>query len=75
MHVNASRVTPNEFVKIWQKSRSRKEVAVKLGMTTDAVLARAKRYHHAGVNLKKLDDWNPEPLEPNYQYDDLPISA
>ena len=41
-----------EFIRIWQESKSVKEVAETLGQTIEAVLSRATRYRSKNVRLQ-----------------------
>lgn len=47
-------VTPETFVSTWQTSETRKEVAEKLHMQYNAVIARERSYRKSGVPLKEL---------------------
>lgn len=48
------RVSPNEFVKLWQKANSPAELAEKLGVSAIRVSSRASAYRKEGVPLKKF---------------------
>lgn len=51
----APRVTPERFVVAWRSSRSIAEAAAALGMTPNAVRARASRYRRLhGVRLAHM---------------------
>jgi len=47
-------VTPEDFVRAWQSSKSLAEVAEKTGMRTESVRARGFRFRKKGVPLKSL---------------------
>ncbi len=53
-------MTPEEFVKIWQSSKSREEVIRRTRLTGTACSSRAKRYRiklaEYGVTLKRFKD-------------------
>jgi hypothetical protein len=49
-------VSPEDFVKVWQKANSRKEVATALGMKYNAVVSREKTYRKAGIPLKEINN-------------------
>ena len=59
-----SPITPYQFIKAWQESRTADEVAIQLGMTVQQVLQRAYNYRAKGVTLKshtvggKRYDWS-----------------
>jgi len=46
-------VSAEEFVKVWEISESRKEVAEKLNITVKQASQRASEYRRKGVNLKR----------------------
>ena len=46
--------TPEEFVRIWQSSRSAAIAAKRLGMKRSAASVRASNYRKKGVNLKRF---------------------
>tara|TARA_R110000824_G_scaffold71096_2_gene182217 strand:- start:1597 stop:1839 length:243 start_codon:yes stop_codon:yes gene_type:complete len=48
------RVDIVEFVKAWQASESRQQVANKLGVTYGAIASREKNLRKYGVNLKEM---------------------
>ena len=48
-----TRVTPEEFVRVWQTGQTVGEVATKLGITKRAACQRAMYYRKKGVPLKK----------------------
>jgi len=50
----AKRSTASEFVRLWQSSDSRREVAQGLGVTYGSVVSREKTLRKAGVNLKEM---------------------
>ena len=50
-----NRVWPRQFIKVWQSSSTRREVAKRLGMTAGAVRQREKRYRANGIPLKELE--------------------
>lgn len=62
-------VSPEQFVQTWQESNSAQEVADKLGMPKNIVLARSAVYRKAradgtpGVPLKKMPRNNPRKLD------------
>src|SRR5687768_7634734 len=62
-------VSPEQFVKVWQESNSAQEVADKLGMPKNIVLARSAVYRKnrgdgsPGVPLKKMERKNPRKLD------------
>lgn len=62
-------VSPEEFVKVWQTSNSAAEVAEKLKMPKNIVLARSAVYRKSrkdgspGINLKKMPRANPRKLD------------
>jgi len=45
-------VTPEEFIKVWQTSSSREEVAERTGMSLTAISSRAWLYRKNGIKLK-----------------------
>lgn len=45
------RVTPEEFVRTWQRASSVREVAAKLGMRPGTAIERARAYRSVGVPL------------------------
>lgn len=47
-------VSPEEFIKVWQTTATRKEVAEKLKMNANACSQRAANYRNQGIRLKKL---------------------
>ena len=49
------RVAAVDFVKTWQSSESRQEVADKLGVTYGGVASREKTLRKAGVNIKTME--------------------
>ncbi len=49
------RVAAVDFVKTWQSSESRQEVADKLGVTYGSVASREKTLRKAGVNIKTME--------------------
>ena len=49
------RVAAVDFVKTWQASESRQEVADKLGVTYGSVASREKTLRKAGVNIKTME--------------------
>ena len=49
------RVAAGDFVKTWQSSESRQEVADKLGVTYGSVASREKTLRKAGVNIKTME--------------------
>lgn len=51
------------FVKTWQESSSAAEVAEKLDMPKNIVLARKAVYANKGVNLKKMERKSPRKLD------------
>ena len=50
----AKRSTAAEFVRLWQASDSRREVAESLGVTYGSIVSREKTLRKAGVNLKEM---------------------
>ena len=52
--VKAKRSTAAEFVRLWQESDSRREVAQSLGVTYGSIVSREKTLRKAGVNLKEM---------------------
>jgi hypothetical protein len=62
-------VSPEVFVKTWQESESAGEVAKKLGMPKNIVLARSAVYRKPrkdgspGIPLKKMERKNPRKLD------------
>ncbi len=62
-------VTPAQFVETWEASNSAAEVAAKLGMPKNIVLARSAVYRKnradgsAGIPLKKMPRVNPRRLD------------
>jgi hypothetical protein len=57
-----SKVSPKEFIKVWQTSHSLDEVIAKIGVDKKVVRSRAIYYREKGVPLKKLvgpykNDW------------------
>ncbi len=59
-HYNVSDVT---FCETWQGSASAQEVADKLGMPKNIVLARSAVYRNKGVELKTMKRLNPRKLD------------
>ncbi len=53
-------LSDTEFVKIWQHSTSRHDVAKKCAMTGAAVGMRAAKLRNIGVNLKKFPSGRPK---------------
>jgi hypothetical protein len=51
--VQPPRVTPRQFIKVWQESDSVREVATKLRIKKNACRVRAHRYRKLGVPLKE----------------------
>jgi len=49
------RSTASEFVRLWQASDSRREVAQSLGVTYGSIVSREKTLRKAGVNLKAME--------------------
>ena len=47
-------ITPEEFVTVWNSSRTAQEAATTLGMPKAIAQARASKYRKAGVNLKRM---------------------
>lgn len=58
-------ITDVEFVNTWQGSASAGEVATKLNMPKNIVLARSAVYRKRGVHLKKMERKNPRKLDVN----------
>jgi hypothetical protein len=58
-----SRISAEEFVRIWQTSASRKEVMEKTGQPKNTVAGRAARYRKRGVPLKNFWDCTPQNWE------------
>ena len=61
--VEPERVTPREFIEVWQSSSSIAEVSKKTGIRKKAVHVRAYRYRQVGIPLKvfppvELPDWD-----------------
>jgi hypothetical protein len=52
---NVSKVSAEEFVKIWQAAETLEEVAEKCGQTVVSCTSRAIRYRKLGVLLKKFE--------------------
>jgi hypothetical protein len=52
-------VSDKEFCKTWEESNSAQEVADKLGMPKNIVLARSAVYRNGGVDLKVMPRVNP----------------
>ena len=48
------KVSPEQFVKIWMDSTSRKEVSERTGLTLKTVIRYGWTYRQNGVELKKL---------------------
>ena len=55
-------VTDAQFCETWTQSKSADEVATKLGMPKNIVLARSALYRKRGVELKKMERKNPRKL-------------
>ncbi len=55
-----SKITPEQFVKTWQASKSAAEVAEKLGMPYTAVWNRVSHYRAKGIKLKKMSSRRPK---------------
>lgn len=47
-------ISPEQFVRTWQTSKTIAEVGEKLGMPKPIVYARAHKYRREGVKLKKM---------------------
>jgi hypothetical protein len=47
-------VTPEEFVRVWESSKSAREAAERLKMPKPIVLARASSYRKLGINMKAM---------------------
>jgi len=47
-------LSPEEFVRVWQKASSVQEVATHFGCSRGAVAQRATNYRKQGVKLKKM---------------------
>lgn len=60
---NSYRVSPADFVKVWQESGSAQEVADKLGVPKHIVLARSAQYRKNNIPLKKMPRINPRKLD------------
>jgi hypothetical protein len=56
-------VSPEDFVRAWQSSKTAQEVAAKLAMPKPLVHARASNYRRIGVRLKLLGRGNPKRLD------------
>jgi hypothetical protein len=56
-------VTPEQFIRAWEKARSAQEVADELGMPKAIVLARASTYRADGIKLKKMKRGNRKSLD------------
>jgi hypothetical protein len=56
-------VSPDEFVAAWTDSATTAEVAKRLAMPRQVVLARASAYRRRGVRLKPLKRLNPRRLD------------
>jgi hypothetical protein len=56
-------VTDEQFVKAWSESNSAQEVADKLGMPKNIVLARSATWRNRGVKLKRMERKNPRRLD------------
>tara|TARA_R110000751_G_scaffold154747_1_gene259887 strand:+ start:162 stop:446 length:285 start_codon:yes stop_codon:yes gene_type:complete len=52
--VKVKRSSASEFVRLWQSSDSRREVAQGLGVTYGSIVSREKTLRKAGVNLKEM---------------------
>jgi len=48
------KVSPKQFIEVWQRAKSVKEVSEKTGMKVSAASARAWHYRLKGVNLKRF---------------------
>ncbi len=53
MNTPEKRVTPEDFIRIWQTSNSTKEVSEKVGIDRSAVRVRVDFYRKRGIPLKK----------------------
>tara|TARA_R100000008_G_scaffold67928_1_gene45058 strand:+ start:4918 stop:5139 length:222 start_codon:yes stop_codon:yes gene_type:complete len=56
------KVSPKQFIEVWQRAKSLEEVAKRTGMLLSACSARASHYRLKGVNLKRFSrrpttDW------------------
>ena len=51
---NTKKLTPEEFVKVWQTSESIREVCDKTGLTNGGANSRALLYRKNGVPLKRF---------------------
>jgi len=49
------RIWAREFIRVWQSSSTRREVAEKLRMSSDNVRQRVKRYRRNGIPLKEME--------------------
>ncbi len=47
-------VTPEDFIRAWQKAENVKDVCLKLKVSRGAVLERARSYRSLGISLKEL---------------------
>lgn len=47
-------VSDKDFVRIWQKSHSTKDVVSQTGMNYNAVLSRVRSYRKLGIPLKEM---------------------
>lgn len=52
-----TKVTPLEFVRVWETSQCLDDVANKLGLPKQLVSSRAMRFRKAGVKLKRINKW------------------
>lgn len=57
------KISPEEFVKIWQTSNYKAEVCNRTGMRDGAVNSRAALYRHMGVPLKKFQQASRKKLD------------
>ena len=51
-----SYISPEEFVKIWQKAKNIKEITDKTGLKVSTVASRAVHYRNIGISLKKFKE-------------------
>lgn len=58
-------VSDRQFCQTWQESNSAQEVADKLQMPKNIVLARSAVYRNKGVDLKSMPRKNPRKLDVN----------
>jgi hypothetical protein len=56
-------VTPQQFIEAWQRSDSPQQVADRLKMPKNIVLARASMYRVAGIKVKKMKRRNKRYLD------------